>query len=218
MVGIGGVGSWAAEALARSGVGRLRLIDLDHIAESNINRQVHALEGTLGMAKVEVMRSRIADINPEAVVEAVDDFLVADNARSLIEGSDYVVDAIDQLGAKLALVLACRDQGIALVCAGGAGGKCDPGKIVLSDLSRTEHDPLLARLRKKMRSEHGFPRNPRRRFGIEAVYSGERMRRPDGDSAPAGLSCAGYGSSMVVTASIGMYAAARVIEQLARGD
>lgn len=220
VVGIGGVGSWAAEALARSGVGGMRLIDLDHVAESNINRQIHALDATLGMAKVEAMKQRIAQINPQLEVEAVDDFLDPSNASELTRGCDFVVDAIDQVKAKVSLIVACREVGIPLVCAGGAGGKRDPGRIRLDDLSRTAQDPLLAKVRSILRREHGFPRDLRRRFGIEAIYSDEAPAITNPacpDARPAsGLSCAGYGSSVMVTASVGFHAAARAIEGLLR--
>jgi len=218
VVGIGGVGSWAAEALARSGVGRLTLIDLDHVAESNINRQVHALDATLGQAKVLAMTERIAAINPRARVTVVEDFVTPDNAAELLRDFDVVIDAIDNVRAKVAIVLACRARRIPLIVAGGAGGKTDPARIRVGDLSRTEQDPLLAKLRKRLRSEHGFPRNPKRPFGIEAVYSDE-MLRLDGAACdlphgPQGLACAGYGSSMMMTASVGLFAASRAVERL----
>lgn len=218
VIGVGGVGSWAAEALARSGVGRLTLYDLDHVAESNINRQIHALDATLGQAKVEAMAARIRGINPLVELRAVDDFVTPDNAMALLQGFDVVVDAIDNVRAKVAIVLVCRRRRMPLIVAGGAGGKTDPAKIRVDDLSRTEQDPLLAKVRKRLRSEHGFPRNPKRPFGIEAVYSCEPLRLEglacDLPHGPQGLACAGYGSSMVVTASVGMFAAARAIERL----
>lgn len=218
VIGVGGVGSWIAEALARSGVGRITLIDLDHVAESNINRQIHALDPTLGQAKVLAMAERIRAINPHARVEVVEDFVTPDNAADLLHGFDVVVDAIDNVRAKVAIVLVCRRRRIPLIVAGGAGGKTDPGRIRVDDLSRTEQDPLLAKVRKRLRSEHGFPRNPKRTFGIEAVYSCEPLRLDDLacdlPHGPQGLACAGYGSSVAVTASVGMFAAARAIERL----
>ena len=219
VVGVGGVGSWAAEALARSGVGRLRLVDLDHVAESNINRQIHALEPTLGQAKVHAMRERMATIDPAIEVEVVEDFLSPENAAELVAGCDVVIDAIDNVRAKAALVLACRDAGIALVVCGGAGGKTDPARIRVHDLSRTEQDPLLSKLRRRLRAEHGFPRDPKRRFGVLAVYSDEPLRMPTAgcDAGPMGLACAGYGSSMAVTASVGLLAAARALDALVSG-
>ncbi|MBX3680107.1 MAG: tRNA threonylcarbamoyladenosine dehydratase [Rhodocyclaceae bacterium] len=221
VMGIGGVGSWAAEALARSGVGHIVLIDLDHVAESNINRQIHALEETLGAAKVETMAQRIRAIDPAARVDAIDEFVTAENAESLLAGCDWVIDAIDQVKVKVAVIGLCHRLGIPVVTAGGAGGKTDPARIRVDDLSRTEQDPLLARVRKSLRQTQGFPRDPRRRFGVAAIYSDERLRyatEGGAGEAPQGLSCAGYGSSMVVTASFGLFAAAQVIDGLARGD
>ena len=218
IIGIGGVGSWAAEALARSGVGRITLIDLDHVAESNINRQVHALDATLGQAKVVAMTDRIRAINPLANVAVVEDFVTEDNAAALLQDFDVVIDASDNVRAKIAIVLACRARRMPLIVAGGAGGKTDPSRIRVDDLSRTEQDPLLAKVRKRLRSEHGFPRNPKRPFGVEAVYSSEPLRLDGGacdlPHGPQGLACAGYGSSMMMTASVGLFAAARAVELL----
>ncbi|NMG73770.1 tRNA threonylcarbamoyladenosine dehydratase [Aromatoleum diolicum] len=218
VIGVGGVGSWIAEALARSGVGQITLIDLDHVAESNINRQIHALDPTLGQAKVLAMAERIRAINPHAHVATVEDFVTPDNADELLRDFDVVVDAIDNVRAKVAIVLVCKRRRIPLIVAGGAGGKTDPAKIRVDDLSRTEQDPLLAKVRKRLRAEHGFPRNPKRPFGIEAVYSCEPLRLDDLacdlPHGPQGLACAGYGSSVAVTASVGMFAAARAIERL----
>lgn len=218
VIGVGGVGSWAAEALARSGVGRLTLIDLDHVAESNVNRQVHALDATLGQAKVVAMRERLMQINPLARIRLVEDFVTPENAGEHVRGFDVVIDAIDNVRAKVAVVLACRAAVIHLIVAGGAGGKSDPTRIVVGDLSRTEQDPLLAKVRQRLRAEHGYPRNPKRPFRVEAVYSTEPLRYPDATcettSGPQGLACAGYGSSMAVTASVGLFAAARAIEKL----
>ncbi|WEN41399.1 tRNA threonylcarbamoyladenosine dehydratase [Thauera sp. GDN1] len=228
VIGIGGVGSWAVEALARSGVGRLTLIDLDHVAESNINRQAHALDGTLGMAKVGAMAARIAGINPACRVEVVEDFVTADNAAELIQCFDAVVDAIDNVRAKVAIAAVCRQRRIPLVMAGGAGGKLDPARICIDDLSRTLQDPLLSKVRARLRKEHGFTRDPKKKFGIEAVFSTEPLRFPavqacDADAhagtaraAPHGLACAGYGSSMAVTASVGLFCAARALDHLLR--
>ncbi len=228
VIGVGGVGSWAVEALARSGVGRITLIDLDHVAESNINRQAHALDATLGMAKVEAMAERIAGINPGCRVEVVDDFVTPDNAGALIQGFDVVVDAIDNVRAKVAIAALCRQRRMPLVMAGGAGGKLDPARICVDDLARTLQDPLLSKVRARLRKEHGFSRDPKKKFGIEAVFSTEPLRFPavqacDVDAhadasqpAPHGLACAGYGSSMAVTASVGLFCAARALDHLLR--
>lgn len=223
VVGIGGVGSWAVEALARSGVGHLTLIDLDHVAESNINRQLHALDATLGQAKVTAMAERIRGFNPACVVQEVDDFITEENVAELLSAGnfDYVVDAIDGVRAKVAMAVWCHAHGVPLVVAGAAGGQMDPTQIVADDLSRTVQDPLLAKMRSKLRKEHGFPRDPKRKFGIEAVYSTEPLRYPTAacdaepvTSGPAGLNCAGFGSSVCVTAGFGLALAARVLNRL----
>ena len=222
VVGIGGVGSWVAESLARTGIGELVLVDLDHVAESNINRQIHALEDTLGMAKVEAMRQRLAGINPLLRVRAVDEFIDRDNAVTLLQGVDAIVDAVDQVSAKLSMVLAARALSRPLLMCGGAGGKRDPLRLRVADLALTEQDPLLASVRRKLRSEYGYPRGGRK-FGVEAVFSDEPMRYPDRScnegEVTHGLACAGYGSVVMVTAAMGLVAAARIVEHiLARSD
>ena len=226
VVGIGGVGSWAAEALVRSGLGSITLIDLDHVAESNLNRQAQALENTLGMAKVDAMAARLAAINPDLRCHRIDDFLTRDNVATGLADVDLALDATDQLSAKLAMVLHCRERGLPLVVSGGAGGKRAPQQLAVDDLARTTHDPLLARVRSELRRRHAFPREPGKRFGVEAVFLAApmtRMRDCDADAvvqphgAPGGgaaLSCAGYGSSMMVTASVGLCMAARALEHL----
>lgn len=219
VVGIGGVGSWVVEALARSGIGHLTLIDLDHVAESNINRQTHALDSTLGQAKVLAMRARVLDINPVCQVTTIDDFLTPENVADLLAGFDLIVDAIDNVRAKVAMAAHCRQHRMALIMAGGAGGKTDPTRIRVDDLSRTEQDPLLAKVRAQLRKAHGFPRDPRRKFAIEAVYSCEPLRYPPTSVCETGrglqgLACAGYGSSMAMTASVGLFVAARAMNHL----
>ena len=222
VIGIGGVGSWAAEALARSGVGRLTLIDLDHVAESNINRQVQALDATLGQAKVLAMRERIARINADCVVDVVEDFVTPENVATLLPACDGIVDAIDQVRAKAALIAHCRRAGIALVTTGGAGGRSDPTQLRVDDLSRTIQDPLASKVRATLRKEYGFPREPKKKFGVDCVYSIEPVQRPqsaacDVDEAGLhGLSCAGYGSSVCVTAPFGFAAAARLLTRILR--
>ncbi len=229
VVGIGGVGSWAVEALARTGVGRLTLIDLDHVAESNINRQIHAADATLGQAKVEAMRERVAGYNPACQVAVVDDFVTVDNAAQLLAGGfDYVVDAIDAVRVKVAMIAVAREVGLPLVTCGAAGGQIDPTQIRVDDLARTIQDPLLAKVRGQLRKAHGFTRDPKKKFGVEAVFSTEPLRYPAPDIAcevtlapaqgPAGLNCAGFGSVVTVTACVGMFAAARVINGLASGQ
>jgi len=222
VIGLGGVGSWAAEALARSGVGQLTLIDLDHIAESNLNRQGHALESTLGAAKVQAMAARLAEINPALRIAAIEAFIDAANVANMVPEQACVLDAIDQIPAKAALLALCRERGQFVVTTGGAGGRQDPTRIRVTDLARVAHDPLAASLRSRLRKAYGFPRGDasasERDFGVPCVYSEERMRHPaDVCAGEAGaLSCAGYGSSMCVTAAFGCAAAAQVIAQILR--
>lgn len=224
VIGIGGVGSWAVEALARSGIGRLTLIDLDHIAESNINRQIHALEATLGAAKVLAMRERILAINPACTVEVVEEFIDEQNVAALIPPCAAVIDAIDNVRAKAALIAHCRSNGITIVTTGGAGGRTDPTRIEIDDLSRTTQDALASKVRARLRKEYGFSRDPKKNFGVSCVFSPEQILRPAADQcdagAPvdgaAGLACAGYGSSVAVTASFGFAAAAAVLAGILR--
>lgn len=224
VVGIGGVGSWAVEALARSGVGKLTLIDLDNIAESNINRQIHALESTFGRAKVTAMADRIRDINPRCKVREVEDFVTTENLAALFaDRPAVVIDAIDQVRAKVGMIAHCHASGIPIVVAGGAGGRIDPTRIRIDDLSRTVQDPLLARVRSQLRKSHGFSRDLRRKFGVPAVFSDEPVHLPaSGDCDPGkpvtgGLNCAGFGSSMCVTAAFGLFAASAALGFLQGG-
>ena len=226
VIGIGGVGSWAVEALARSAVGRITLIDLDHVAESNINRQIQADEATLGQAKVLAMQERIARINPHCIVTCIEEFIDPENIATLLPACSAVIDAIDLVRAKAALAAHCKRHKTLLVMTGGAGGRIDPTRICIDDLSRTTQDALASKVRARLRSEYGFPRDPKKKFGIECVYSPEQIRRPanescdvDGDGMQQGvngLNCAGYGSSVAVTAAFGMAAAARVLTLLAK--
>ena len=226
MIGVGGVGSWVVEALARSAIGHITMIDLDHLAESNVNRQVHALTDTLGKAKVEALAERIAQINPTCMVTGIEEFIAVDTVAELIVPGrfDFVIDAIDDARAKTALIVHCREQQIPLLTIGSAGGQVDPTRIAVCDLSRTEQEPLLARVRKNLRIKHGFPRGKKNKFGVDAVYSTEPLRFPEaceidsdeGEQAGVtGLKCAGYGSAVVVTAAFGFVAAAHVLRKLA---
>ena len=228
VIGIGGVGSWAVEGLARSAIGKITMIDLDHLSESNVNRQLHALTDTLGKSKVDALAERIAQINPYCVVTRIEEFIDPDNVATLIPAGqfDYVIDAIDNTRAKTALVVHCRANHIPLVTIGSAGGQVDPTRIAVCDLSRTEQEPLLARVRKRLRRLHGFPRGTKNKFGIDAVYSTEPVRHPElcvtDDETNSemneglnGLNCAGYGSAVVVTASFGFVAAGLVLRKLA---
>lgn len=219
VVGLGGVGSWAAEALARTGVGHLLLVDLDVLAESNANRQIHALGDHFGRAKVLAMRERILDINPNCEVSAVEDFITPENVGTILDPSiDYVLDAIDQTRSKVAMAAWCRQHSVPMIMAGAAGGRRDPTMIRLDDLALSAGDSLLARVRQQLRKLHGFPREPKRRFGLSAVFSNESMGRPGSTPATSGLSCSGYGSSVAVTGGFGFAMAARVLDDLARRD
>ncbi|MEW9899511.1 tRNA cyclic N6-threonylcarbamoyladenosine(37) synthase TcdA [Chitinivorax sp. PXF-14] len=225
VIGIGGVGSWAVEALARSAIGTLTLIDLDHVAESNINRQIHALDTTLGQAKVEAMAERIAAINPIAQVHQIDDFIDLDNLAGHIDQRfDFVVDAIDSVKVKAALIAHCRRNKIKLITCGGAGGQIDPTQIEVADLARTTQDPLLAKTRQMLRRDYGFNKDVKKKFEVPAVFSTEPLRYPEasacdvddaGAAGPAGLNCAGFGSAVGVTASFGLVAASYVLNKLA---
>jgi tRNA A37 threonylcarbamoyladenosine dehydratase len=226
VVGVGGVGSWIVEALARSAVGRITLIDLDHVAESNVNRQIQALSDTLGMAKVGALAERIALINPYCQVTQVEEFIEPDNLAALIgtDRFDYVVDAIDSSKDKAALIAYCRERAIPLVTIGSAGGQTDPTKIAVRDLARTEQEPLLKKVRRRLRTQYGFPRGEKNKFHVDAVFSMEVLRMPEAaceldDDAPAqgvtGINCAGFGSSVVVTATFGMVCASHVLNRLA---
>jgi tRNA A37 threonylcarbamoyladenosine dehydratase len=207
VAGLGGVGSWAAEALARTGIGHLVLVDFDHITESNTNRQVHAFEGQYGKAKVEAMTQRIMQINPEIQITACDEFLEPENLERIIPDDAYVLDATDSVKAKIALSVWARENDRALVMCGAAGGKTDPTAVRCDDLSRTEQDALLAKVRQGLRQDYGFSRNLKHKIGIRAVYSHE----PRTGASTGGLACSGYGSTVMVTAACGLAAAAEIL-------
>ena len=214
VVGIGGVGSWTVEALARSGVGALTLIDMDHVAESNINRQVLALEATLGAAKAQVMADRVAQISPACRVDIVDDFVTAENAAVLLPDEGVIVDAIDQPRAKAAMIAVCRARGQPLVVCGGAGAVGSPLGLKRGDLALATGDALLASVRARLRREHGFTRKAGERFGVTALYFDVQRAQALACEADAGapLACSGYGSIVTVTATLGMAAAGVAIE------
>lgn len=226
VAGLGGVGSWAVEALARSGIGELTLIDLDDVCLSNTNRQSHALEGQYGRQKVEALAERVRAINPECIVHPVSAFVTRGNMASLITAEfDGVIDAIDSIQSKAALIAHCKRLKCPVICSGGAGGQIDPTQIKTADLSRTTQDPLLAKIRSLLRRDYGFSRNPKRRFGVECVYSTEQLIYPDGAGGvchqkPEGdgsvrLDCAtGFGASSCVTAAFGFTACARMLARL----
>jgi tRNA threonylcarbamoyladenosine dehydratase len=212
VIGLGGVGSWAVEALARSGVASLTLIDLDHVAESNINRQVQALGATLGQAKAQALRDRIADIHPGCGVQAVEEFVDASNWPALLPGEvDVVIDACDQVRAKAAMAAWSLATRTPLVVVGAAGGKREPQAVQVDDLALVTHDPLLASLRQRLRQHHGATRKGA--IGLRCVFSREAVLAPEGGGAVgAGLHCHGYGSSVGVTATFGMVAANLALE------
>lgn len=217
VIGIGGVGSWAVEALVRSGVGRLTLIDLDHVAESNINRQIHAIESTLGQAKVQAMRERIAQINPDCEVQCIEEFVEPGNWPGLLPaGVDAVIDACDQVRAKTAMAAWALRNKTLFITVGAAGGKRLAHKVDIEDLSKTTHDPLLAQLRYRLRREHGAARDGKK-IGIACVFSRESVSQPDASCAVEGdgtLNCSGYGSQVSVTATFGQCAAGWVMNEI----
>jgi tRNA threonylcarbamoyladenosine dehydratase len=228
VVGIGGVGSWAVEALARSGVGHLTLVDLDEVCVSNVNRQLHALNPEVGRPKVEVMAERVCAINPECDARPVLEFFTESNAESLFRiRYDFVVDAIDSLANKCRLIALCREKSIPLVTCGGAGGRRDPTAVRITDLAFTTHDRLLQKVREKLRKDFDFPRGEKK-FGVDAVFSPEppmfptrdgtvcaqRDARTDGESLR--LNCdSGFGTATFVTGTFGFAAAARVVQRIA---
>ena len=228
VVGLGGVGSWVVESLARCGIGRLTLVDGDTISGSNINRQLHSLGSTLDQTKTSVLRDRVADINPECVVDVIDAYIDDDNLRDILEreteGKYYnvVIDAIDSIKYKAAMIYCCKRNRIPIVTTGGAGGLTDPTQVEIRDLTRTWNDPLAASVRSRLRFKYGYTRNQKRSFGVPCVFSPEQQRYPDKDGNPvfnkpgvAGvtLDCAyGFGSSVMVTASFGFAASARAIQ------
>lgn len=217
VVGLGGVGSWAVEALARSGVAALTLIDLDHVSESNINRQVQALGATVGQAKVEALRQRIADIHPGCAVHGVEEFVDETNWPALlVEPVDVVIDACDQVRAKAAMAAWSLGASMPLVLVGAAGGKHRAQDVQVADLANVTHDPLLASLRQRLRKHHGAPRTGH--LGVTCVFSRESVQAP-ADAAcdlDGSLNCHGYGSSVAVTATFGLVAASEAMALVTR--
>lgn len=222
VVGLGGVGSWVVEALARSGVAALTLIDLDHVAESNINRQVQAVGSTVGMAKAEALRQRIADIHPGCSVTVIEEFVSEDNWPALLARPvDVVVDGCDQPRAKAAMAAWSLLSGVPLITVGAAGGKQMPQAVEVADLGAVTHDPLLASLRQRLRQRHGAPRAGS--MGVRCVFSREAVLMPESACAAEGalqgdLNCHGYGSSVAVTATFGLVAANEALQALLRRD
>lgn len=225
VIGIGGVGSWVAEALARSGVGTITLVDLDEVCVSNVNRQLHALDGEIGKAKVVSMAARIRAINPACVLHEQHMFFGEKTANTLLSTPyGVVVEAIDEVDKKCLLIDECTMRGIPLVVVGAAGGRRDPARVKAADLSRSYDDPLLKKVRKQLRKQHGFPRSPRRKWRICCVFSDEPMCYPQPDGSVCGspirdanlkLDCAsGYGTASFVTGTFGFAAAAQAVRIL----
>ena len=225
VVGVGGVGSWAAEACARTGIGRITLIDHDDIQASNSNRQLHTLTETIGRSKVEVLRERILAINPECDCRAIDDLVTRGSLEKFdFSQFDYVIEAIDHVSHKLSLMHYCRRHKIRCISTGGAGGRSDPTQIQVKDLTLSYNDPLLAKVRSHLRQQLGYSRNPKRRYGMDCVFSGEQPIYPVGDGSVSHakpesaerstLDCdTGIGSFVGVTASFGFTAAAHAIRK-----
>lgn len=225
VVGVGGVGSWAAEALARTAIGTITLVDLDILVASNVNRQLPALDSTFGQSKIAAMATRLKEINPTATINMVDDFLTAENVATLLPSRDegktaaqqgkpiVVLDCVDDMSAKLAIALHCRFNKLKLVCAGGAGGKIDPSQVRVSDLRESYQDPLLAKLRHKLRHEKGINSTLKDKFGIKCVYSTEPPR-VDKSCQTGSLHCGGYGSAVVVTSVVAMIMVSEALQLL----
>lgn len=225
VIGIGGVGSWAAEALARSGVGRISLIDLDDICISNTNRQLPALEGQFGRMKVAAVAERMLAINPDIALRLIEDFVAEDNFADYLSGHDYVIDCIDSVKTKAALIAFCSRNKIKIITVGGAGGQIDPTQIKVDDLSKTIQDPLAAKVRNILRRDFGFAKSGKK-MGVECVYSTEQLVYPQSDGSVCAakpqigdgvrLDCAGgFGAVMTVTATFGLVAVSRVLKHLA---
>lgn len=230
VIGIGGVGSWAAEALARTGIGKITLIDMDDVCVTNTNRQIHALNSNVGELKTEVMVERIKAINPECQVDYIDDFITPDNvADYLNRGFDYVIDAIDSIRPKAALLAYCRRHKIPVITTGGAGGQTDPTQIQVTDLAKTIQDPLAAKLRERLKSDYGVVKNSKGKLGIECVFSTEALVYPQPDGTACSIKStadgvkrmdctAGFGAVTMVTASFGFIAVSHILKKMIAKD
>lgn len=227
VIGVGGVGSWVVEALARSGIGKITMIDPDEVSESNINRQLVALGSTIGQGKCDVLVERVADINPGCKVTVVEDLLKPENTRELIGTKfDYVVDAIDSARSKAALIRHCKRNKVPIVCIGGAGGQVDPQQITVADITRTHNDPLLAKTRSILRYDYGFSSNLKRKYQVPCVYSTEQLsyplpdggitqQKPDSDRALRMACDVGMGSATHITATFGYFAVGLLLKKIA---
>jgi tRNA A37 threonylcarbamoyladenosine dehydratase len=236
VVGVGGVGSWTVEALARSGIGRLTLIDLDDVCITNVNRQLPALDGQIGRPKAVILAERARLINPACEVGAIAEFFTKSTANTLLEpGFDFVVDAIDKLANKCLLIDECAKRGLRVITVGGAGGKRDPTAVRVRDLAHTEQDELLRQVRRKLRRDYGFATGTHRSapvaqepFGIPAVFSAEKPVYPWADGSCAAhpeegssltLDCAtGFGTAAFITGAFGFAAAGEVVRQIALAE
>ncbi|WP_417445919.1 tRNA cyclic N6-threonylcarbamoyladenosine(37) synthase TcdA [Kangiella sp.] len=227
VIGVGGVGSWVVESLARSGIGKITMIDPDEVSESNLNRQLVALENTVGQGKAEVLKERIAQINPHCQVTIIEDLLKPENVRDYISKDfDYVIDAIDSARSKAALIRFCKRNKIRIVCVGGAGGQIDATQITIADLTRTHNDPLLAKTRSILRYDYAFSSNPKRKYQVPCVYSTEQLSyplpdggitqaKPDSERALRMACDVGMGSATHITATFGNFAVGLVLQKLA---
>jgi tRNA A37 threonylcarbamoyladenosine dehydratase len=234
IVGLGGVGSWVVEALARSGIGSLTLVDLDEVCVTNINRQIHALSGTVGVAKVEILTERVLQINPKCAVNPIKRFFTPNTADSILsEPYNLVIDTIDRVENKALLLAQCVERDLRVITVGSGGERLDPGSAVVSDLARTIHDPLLQCVRKTLRQQHGFPKGERARFGIPCVYAPlQRGARPAQVTGQVSGACGveprdargrkscndGLGSAVFVTGTLGFMAAAEAVKLLGEGQ
>ena len=228
IVGIGGVGSWAAEAIARTGIGTITLIDLDDICTTNTNRQIQALVTTVGQMKTDVMADRIRAINPDVQVHVIEDFLTADTLEEYLTPSfSVVIDCIDNVRSKAAIINACKRRKIPLITVGGAGGQTDPTRILVADLAKSQNDPLLAKVKTTLRRDYGFPKGEKSKFGVECIFSTESLKYPQADGSVCAtkaiannnesmkLDCnQGFGASVMVTGSFGFFAAARAVAKI----
>ncbi len=230
VIGVGGVGTWVAEGLARTAIGEITLIDMDVLVASNVNRQLPAMDDNFGVSKIEAMAKRIKQTNPRATLNLIDDFLTAENVNQLLPNREenklaksqgktiVIVDCTDDMSAKLAIALHCRFNKLKLITAGGAGGKTDPTKITVSDLKDSYQDPLLARLRSKLRHEKGINTEMKEKFGIKCVYSTQppivQKTQQQECNTGAGLHCGGYGSAVAVTAVVGMVMVSETLEMI----
>jgi tRNA threonylcarbamoyladenosine dehydratase len=226
VIGVGGVGSWAAEAIARSGVNQISLMDMDDVCVTNTNRQLHALQSNIGMQKIDCMAERLQQINPEIKVNLIDDFLSQDNIVEHIgKDIDFVIDAIDSVPVKAALIAHCKRQKIPIITTGAAGGQLDPTQITIGDLNKTFNDPLAKKTRSMLRRHHNFSRNPKRTYSVPCVYSQEQLKYPKPDGTVCGqkfiaegetkLDCSGgFGAATMVTATFGLVAASHVVKKI----